>query len=205
MEMLKGVYLITDRTLCKNRELEAVREACEAGVNVVQYREKELSFDKKVEMAGEMARVCAKYGVIFIVNDDVEVALASGADGVHLGQKDKGIERALEKGMILGISASSIEEAKKAQESGASYIGFGPVFATGTKRDAAPPTGLKALKEAGKKSDVPVFAIGGIDEKNVDEVMKTGVAGIAVVSAIMAAKDFRAASERLVDKVEKWI
>ncbi len=205
MEMLKGVYLITDRLICKNRELEAVGAACEAGVNVVQYREKELSFDKRTEMAGEMARVCAKYGVIFIVNDEVGIALASGADGVHLGQADKGIEIARERGMIIGISASNLQEAKNAQEIGASYIGFGPVFATGTKKDAALPTGLNALREAGKNAGVPVFAIGGIDEKNVDEVMKTGVAGVAVVSAIMGAKDFRAASEKLVEKVENWI
>jgi thiamine-phosphate pyrophosphorylase len=205
MEMLNGVYLVTDRKLSKNRELEAVQAACEAGVNVVQYREKELPFDKRVERAGEIAQVCAKYGVIFIVNDDVDAARACGADGVHLGQKDKGIEAAREHGMIIGISASNVEEAKAAEKIGASYIGFGPVFATGTKKDAAPPTGIKALKEAVGKASAPFFAIGGIDEGNADEVMRTGVAGLAVVSAIMGAKNFQLASEKLVERVEKWI
>nr|QBM01418.1 thiamine-phosphate synthase [uncultured archaeon] len=203
----KGVYLITDRLLSHAREEEAVKAACKAGIRMVQYREKELSFKEQTSMARKLRRICSDYGTTFIVNDSVEIALSSNADGVHLGQDDfseENVKKAQYAGLILGISASNLQEAQAASEF-ADYIGFGPVFSTQTKKDAAKPAGIFGLSDVIASVKKPIYAIGGINEKNASKIMQTGAHGIAVISAIMASNDFYSSSKKLLKTVEKWI
>ncbi len=201
----KGVYLITDRVLSGGREAEAVEAACRAGVRMVQYREKEMGFGWKAEKAKELRGICREYGAGFFVNDEPDIALLCRADGVHLGQGDlEGLERAGEGGLMVGISASTVEQA--VQASGiADYVGFGPVFKTETKKDAGKPTGVQELGKAVKASAVPIYAIGGIGKGNAEEAMNAGAYGVAVISEIMGAADFYSASLELAKKVEPWI
>jgi thiamine-phosphate pyrophosphorylase len=129
-----------------------------------------------------------------VVNDDVEAALALDADGVHLGRGDPGAERALEQGLMLGVSASTVEEALAAERFGAAYVGAGPIWATPSKPDADPPIGLDGLREICEAVSVPVVAIGGVDAANAGDCIAAGAAGVAVVRA---AADARAVSEAL--------
>jgi thiamine-phosphate pyrophosphorylase len=131
--------------------------------------------------------------VTFVVNDDVEAAVQLGADGVHLGRGDSGAERALEEGLLLGLSASSVEEAREAERRGAGYIGAGPVWATPSKEDADPPTGLDGLREICTAVSIPVVAIGGIDASNAADCIRAGAVGVAVIRAAKDAAALRAA------------
>jgi thiamine-phosphate pyrophosphorylase len=166
-------------------ELAAARAAVEAGATVVQLRRKGASTAELVEAGSGFAEL----GATFVVNDDVEAALRLSADGVHLGRDDEGVERALEEGLLLGLSASSVEEAKAAEARGAGYVGAGPVWATPSKPDADPSVGLEGLQEICEAVEVPVVAIGGIDVSNAADCIRAGAAGVAV---IRAAKDARA-------------
>jgi thiamine-phosphate pyrophosphorylase len=166
-------------------DLETARSAVEGGATVVQLRVKGLDTDELVD-AGRPFR---ELPATFVVNDDVEAALRLSADGVHLGRDDEGVERALEEGLLLGLSASSVEEAKAAEARGAGYVGAGPVWATPSKPDADPSVGLEGLQEICEAVEVPVVAIGGIDVSNAADCIRAGAAGVAV---IRAAKDARA-------------
>jgi thiamine-phosphate pyrophosphorylase len=165
-------------------DLETARGAVEGGATVVQLRLKGATTEELVE-AGRPFR---DLPALFVVNDDVEAAIALDADGVHLGREDAGAERAVEAGLLLGISASSDEEARAGQAAGAAYIGAGPVWATPSKPDADPPIGLEGLASICRAVTVPVVAIGGVDAANARECLAAGAAGVAVVRAAMDAK-----------------
>ena len=163
-------------------DLETARIAVAGGATVVQWRLKDVPTVDVVERGRATRSFCARSGVTFIVNDDMEAALMLGADGVHLGRTDQGAERAREQGLMLGLSASTFEEAAAVAER-ADYIGAGPVWATPSKPDAEPPIGLEGLRAICAAVSVPVVAIGGIDETNAAECIRVGAAGVAVIRA----------------------
>lgn len=160
-------------------ELEAARRAVEEGATVVQLR---LKGATTAEVA-ERGRPFRALAATLVVNDDVDAALELGAGGVHLGRSDEGAGRALEAGLLLGLSASSVEEARRAEAAGASYVGAGPVWATPSKPDADPPLGLDGLRELCSAVTVPVIAIGGVDATNAGDCIRAGAAGVAVIRA----------------------
>ena len=171
-------------------DLETARQAVEGGATVVQLRLKGAPTTAVIE-AGRSFR---SLPATFVVNDDVDAAIGLGADGVHLGRDDPGAERALATGLMLGTSASSVEEARTGEVLGATYIGAGPVWETPSKPDADPPIGLEGLREICEAVSIPVVAIGGIDATNAADCVAAGAAGVAV---IRAATDIRAIDEAL--------
>ena len=173
-------------------DLETARMAAERGATVVQWRLKDVPTAEVVERGRATRSLCARHGATFIVNDDVEAALLLGADGIHLGREDTGAARALEQDLLLGLSASSVEEAVAA-DGVAEYIGTGPVWATPSKADADPPIGLDGLAEICGRVSLPVVAIGGIDVSNAADCIRAGAAGVAVIRAARDAAALRAA------------
>lgn len=171
-------------------DLATARAAVDGGATVVQLRLKGASTEEVISTGAAFRELDAT----FVVNDDVQAAIALGADGVHLGRDDPGAETAIAAGLILGTSAASVNEAKEGEALGAAYIGAGPVWETPTKPDADPPIGLEGLAEISQAVSVPVIAIGGIDAANAAECIAAGAHGVAVVRA---AADSRAVSEAL--------
>jgi len=187
----KKLYLVTDRSKFETTDafLDAVASALKGGVQIVQLREKNTTAKEFIQLGKKVKGLCALYDAVFIINDRVDVAHIVGADGVHLGQDDINIDEArhlLGKDTIIGISTHCPEQAKKAVESGADYIGVGPVYITPTKpgRQAV---GLEYVKWAAENINIPWFAIGGIDLENINEVTKAGAQRVAVVRAIINA------------------
>jgi thiamine-phosphate pyrophosphorylase len=153
-----------------------------------------------IEIARELKRMCAEVGVTFIVNDRVDVAIASEADGVHLGQDDFPISLAQEllgKNRIIGGSAATLQEAQKCLAEGVDYIGFGPVFPTASKNDAGPVTGIELLKEVVSTTSIPIVAIGGVNVENTPDVILAGAQGIAVISAVCCQENPEQATREL--------
>ncbi len=182
------LHILTD-TLLQSRfsHIELTGQAIAGGANTIQFRHKLGPTREMIQVATEMKRLCNEKGVIFIVNDRIDVAIASEADGVHLGQDDFPIPLArklLGDNRIIGGSAATMEEARKCLSDGADYVGFGPVFPTGSKDDAGPVSGIDILREIVETISLPIIAIGGIDKGNTPKVMKTGTHGIAVISAV---------------------
>jgi thiamine-phosphate pyrophosphorylase len=173
-------------------ELETARLAVEGGATVVQWRLKDVPRVDVVERGRATRSLCARHDVPFLVNDDLEAALMLGADGVHLGRNDDGAEAARAHGLMLGLSASSVEEARAA-DGLADYIGAGPVWTTPSKRDADPPIGLDGLGEVCAAVSTPVVAIGGIDAGNAGDCIRAGAAGVAVIRAARDAAAVRRA------------
>ncbi len=194
------LYAVSDRAWLRERTLSSVvLEAIRGGVSMVQLREKELPFDEFLAEAREIGALCRRYGVPFIVNDNIEIALRSGADGVHVGQSDRSAEevrRLIGKDKILGVSAGTVEAAKAAERAGADYLGVGAVFSTSTKTDADA-VSLETLAAICESVSIPVVAIGGIGEKNMKLLSGSGIAGVALVSAIFAAPDIKKETEKL--------
>ncbi len=195
------LYAVTDRTWLKpGRTLsQDLEEALKGGVTMVQLREKELNDDDFLRQAFDIKALCKTYNVPFIINDNVAVAIACDADGIHIGQHDMDglkVRERLGPDKIIGISAQTVEQAQKAVRSGADYLGVGAVFATSTKADASvlPADTLKAICKA---VDVPICAIGGIYDHNIKDLSGSGVHGVALVSAIFAQKYIKEASEKL--------
>lgn len=186
------IYGITDRTWLKPGESlsDVCREILEHGVTFLQIREKNLAQEAFLEEARELKDLCAQFHVPFVVNDSVEIAVQSGADGVHVGQSDikgRNIREMIGPERILGISAGTVEEARKAEQAGADYIGVGAVFGTSTKKDARN-LSVEKLREISASVSIPVVAIGGINRGNVRELSGSGVDGIAVISALFGAE-----------------
>jgi thiamine-phosphate pyrophosphorylase len=178
-------------------ELETARIAVEGGATVVQWRLKDAPRVDVVERGRATRSLCARYGVPFVVNDDVEAALMLGADGVHLGRDDQGADLAREHGLMLGLSAANVDQARGA-EVRADYIGAGPVWETPSKPDADPPLGLDGLRELCAAVSTPVVAIGGVDASNAAECISAGASGVAVIRAARdAAALIRAIDEAL--------
>jgi thiamine-phosphate pyrophosphorylase len=173
-------------------DLETARLAVDGGATVVQWRLKNLPRVEVVERGRATRSLCARHGVTFVVNDDVEAALMLGADGVHLGRADEGASRAQDHGLLLGLSAASLEEARAVADQ-ADYIGAGPVWETPSKPDADPAIGLDGLREICAAITIPVVAIGGIDPGNAGECIRAGAAGVAVIRSARAAAELRAA------------
>lgn len=197
------LYAVTDRAWTGKRSLyEQMEEALMGGVTCVQLREKELDEDAFVEEAIAVKKLCDKYGVPLIINDNYEVALKSGADGVHVGIEDcpvAEIRQKAGKDFIIGATAKTIEQAKAAEASGADYLGVGAVFPSPTKKNAIRIT-REQLKEICSAVSIPAVAIGGISLSNIAELVGGGMCGVAVVSAIFAAEDIRAAAKELKEK-----
>ena len=194
------LYAVTDRAWLKGQTLgEQVKEALEGGASFVQLREKALDDAAFLAEAIEIQALCKQYGVPFVINDNVEIALKMNADGVHVGQSDMeagDVRLLLGKDKILGVSAQTVEQALLAEERGADYLGVGAVFHTGSKADAddVSPETLKAICDA---VSIPVVAIGGIGKHNVLELRGSGICGVAVISAIFAERDIRSATAEL--------
>ena len=194
------LYAVTDRYWLNGRTLySVVEEALEGGTTFLQLREKNLDGGHFLEEARELQELCRKYNVPFIVNDNVEVALAMGADGIHVGQHDMeagDVRALLGPDKILGVSAQTVEQAVLAEQRGADYLGVGAVFPTGSKDDADDVSHetLKAICDA---VSIPVVAIGGISQQNVRQLAGSGICGIAVISAIFAQKDIKVATALL--------
>jgi len=194
-------HVLTD-TCLQNRfsHVELAELAIAGGADTIQFRQKEGATRMMIRAAEQMQDLCKKAGVTFIINDRVDVAVASHADGVHLGQDDFPIplaRRLLGEEAIIGGSAGSMEEARKCLLEGADYVGFGPVYPTTSKEDAGPAAGLSLLKQIVETIPLPIIAIGGITADNTPPVIKTGVHGIAVISAVCCQKDPRDAAKCL--------
>ena len=190
-ELLR-LYAVTDRSWLNGRTLfDQVEEALDGGATCVQLREKSLDRDAILQEAIEIARLCHRHGVPLLINDDVDIARRSGADGVHVGQDDMEAHLAREllgPDMIVGVTAKTVEQALRAQEAGADYLGSGAVFGSSTKLNAKPMT-KERLRSICDAVSIPVVAIGGINRNNLLELAGTGIHGVAVVSGIFAAAD----------------
>ena len=201
-----SLYLVTDRDLLKGRELtKVIEEAIIGGVSLVQLREKDASSLEFYEVAKEVKKVTDKYNVPLIINDRIDIALAIDALGVHLGQSDipcSIARKILPQGKIIGVSAHNLEEAEKALKDGADYLGCGAVFNTSTKKDVTT-LSYEGLKEITDNIDIPVVAIGGINENNIITLKGSGINGVAVVSSIIGKENVKGAAEKLKELVKK--
>lgn len=195
-----SVYLVTDHRNKTDEEfLKIIEEAIKGGTSIVQLREKTASTKDFYQLALKVKEITSKYDVPLLINDRIDIAIAVDSEGVHIGQDDMPADIArkiIGENKILGVSASTVEEAKKAQEDGADYIGSGAVFPTATKDDADS-VSKEELKEIVDSIDIPVVAIGGITLENSESLKDTGIAGFSVVSAIMSADNPKEASQKL--------
>lgn len=202
------LYAVTDRRWLKEKSLcEQAEEAIQGGATFIQLREKRLDKENFLAEAKEMQTLCRKYGIPFVINDNVDIAAAIDVDGVHVGQSDMeagDVRRRLGRDKIIGVSAQTVEQALLAQERGADYLGVGAVFSTGSKDDADE-VSYDTLKAICSAVRIPVIAIGGIDKDNVGGLSGSGICGVAVISAIFAAEDVKRAAAELKEKVEKMV
>ncbi|UCB51749.1 MAG: thiamine phosphate synthase [Candidatus Zixiibacteriota bacterium] len=200
------LYVIADKKICGGRDVEdVVRQAIEGGAQMIQYRDKDADDADFLSTASKLRAVCKNRGVPFIVNDRAEIAREVDADGVHVGQKDISINQArkiLDPAKIVGESARTIHQAKRAEEEGADYVGVGPIFETPSK-GIDKPVGLNIIREARENLHIPFFPIGGINPKNVDQIVRAGGRRIAVISAVVLAGDVRSAATELVKKLRQ--
>ena len=202
------LYAVTDRHWLDGRRLvDVVRESLDGGVTMVQLREKTLDEANFLAEAKELQALCRERGVPFLVNDNVEIAHEMDADGVHVGQSDmeaQDVRALLGPDKILGVSAHTVEQAVLAEKHGADYLGVGAVFPTGSKDDADD-VSYETLKAICAAVSIPVVAIGGIAQSNVEQLAGSGICGVAVISAIYAAKDIQKASVDLRLATEKML
>jgi thiamine-phosphate pyrophosphorylase len=201
------LYLVTDRHQTNGRDLlSVVEQALEGGVKAVQLREKDLNGRELFALAEKTRRLCLDYGATLFINDRIDVALAVDADGVQLGSASVPLDAArqlLGGTGLIGASTHSLQEAQDAERYGADFVLFGPVFFTPSKAAYGAPQGTGALREIVEKISLPIYAIGGVTADNVAETTKTGVCGIAVISAIMSAEDPRDAAVKLLSRLHR--
>lgn len=202
------LYAVTDRAWLNGRSLyEQVEEALQGGATFIQLREKKLDEETFLQEAREIKKLCANYNIPFVINDNVEIAIACDADGVHVGQSDMeagDVRSKLGPDKIIGVSAGTVEQAVLAEKRGADYIGVGACFSTSTKLDASN-VALEELKKICETVKIPVVAIGGITKENILELCGTGVDGAAVVSAIFAQENIEKAAKELYDLSERMV
>ena len=202
------LYAVTDRRWLGEKTLkEAVKEALKGGATFIQLREKNMDRDEILKEAFEIKELCGLYGAPFVIHDDVDMALACDADGVHVGQKDMEASEArkrLGSGKIIGVSVRTVEQAAAAEAAGADYLGVGAVFSTGSKADAERIT-KETLKDICSAVDIPVIAIGGVNSENVKGLAGTGVCGAAVISAIFGADDIKKAAGELAAGIDEML
>lgn len=204
-----GIYGITAEEFSNGRSnLYVAKEMISAGIKVIQYREKEERKSRRamLEECREIRKMTRDADVLFIVNDYLDIALLSDAEGIHCGQDDLSVSdiRQLSSDLMIGISTETPEQGEKAVIDGADYIGIGPVFKTGTKKDAADPVGLNYLKYAAENINIPFVAIGGIKEHNLEQVLRTKTSSIAIISDITEADDIKAKISSLNEIVRKY-
>ena len=201
-----SLYLVTDRDILGDRNLcKAVEDSIKGGVSIVQLREKFVDDETFLKIAKEVQKITKKYNIPLIINDNVKIAKEIDAEGVHIGQSDKPLEetrKILGKDKIIGVSVGSLDEALKAQKGGADYLGIGTIFYTGTKKDINEPLGIEKLKTIVENISIPSVAIGGIHLDNIEEVMKTGVNGVAVISEILGKEDIENATRTLLSFIK---
>ncbi|WCK54925.1 thiamine phosphate synthase [Aneurinibacillus sp. Ricciae_BoGa-3] len=202
------VYFIMGSINCRKNPLEVLQEAIDGGITLFQFREKgkgSLVGEDKLRLAKQLQEICRKNTVPFIVNDDIDLAIELDADGVHIGQEDEpaeNVRKRIGSHKIVGVSAHTLEEAQKAIEDGADYLGLGPIFATQTKEDVKAVQGtrlIKLLRQNGM--NIPIVGIGGINPDNAQEVMTAGADGVSVITAISHAPSIKDAAARLVIEV----
>lgn len=202
------LYAITDRRWLNGETLEEqVELAIEGGATIVQLREKTLNDSDFLEQAKRLKNTCVKANVPLIINDNVEIALESDADGVHIGQSDRPAREVREKlgpNKLLGISCRTVEDAVIAETNGADYLGVGAMFPTATKTDTRPVT-IETLKAICQAVNIPVVAIGGINLDNIQQLKKTGIAGIVAISAIFSQANIETAARDLKAEINKYI
>ena len=202
------LYAVTDRTWLSGETLyDQVEKAIKGGVTFIQLREKKLDQESFLNEAIKIQKLCRKYNIPFVINDNVEIARKIDADGVHVGQSDmkaKNVRAIFGADKILGVSAQTVEQAILAEKEGADYLGVGAVFPTGSKADAED-VSLDTLKEICSAVNIPVVAIGGIGADNVSKLENSGISGIAVISAIFAAEDIESATKNLKELTEKVV
>lgn len=201
------LYAITDRTWLNGRTLEdVVEQSLMGGVDIIQLREKNLDFNAFLDSAIKIKRLTDRYNVPLIINDNIEVCIQSGANGIHLGQGDTPLVEArqiLGNNKIIGVTAKTIEQSQQAEINGADYIGVGAMFGSTTKKDAIPLT-FEELANIRKSVNIPIVAIGGINAENIYQFKGTSIDGIAVVSAIFRQEDIKSATENLLSKISKF-
>jgi len=205
-ERLNNLFftLITDRNLCKQPLSHTVKLALKGGVKTIQLREKGLATFELYSLACELRKITSEFKANFIVNDRVDIALAVEADGVHLGWQSLPfpvVRRLVGSERLIGVSTHNRQEALQAQEYGADYITFGPIFDTPSKAGLLKPTGIEEIRKLKKEINIPLVAVGGINEKNVESVLNGGADGIAVISSIMQADNPEDAAGCLCTKI----
>ena len=202
------LYAVTDRMWLNGRTLaHDVEQTLLGGATFMQLREKDTTYEEFLRQAKEVKGVCKKFGVPFVINDNIDIALAVDADGVHVGQSDMeagSVREKLGADKVLGVSVRTVEEARLAWERGADYLGVGAVFHTSTKPDAGDVT-LAQLKEVCNAVPIPVVAIGGISRENVALLAGTDIDGVAVVSALFAAQDIQGATAEMKKMLERVV
>ncbi len=206
MSQLSGLYVITDETVCPGRtHSEIAQAAVDGGARIIQLRDKTAPDRYFYEAALEIREITDAAGALFLINDRIDIAAAVGVDGVNTGQTDlpvPTVRELLGEGAILGVSAQNLDQARQAQEDGADYIGFGPVFATTTKLDAGPGCGIETLRTLCHEISLPVVAVGGISIENIGSIAANGAACAAVVSAVACARDMAQATADLIREFE---
>ncbi len=208
------LYLITDRNQI-HRELveltggrdsiDVVKEALQGGVTAVQLREKDLPIRELLKLAEDMRKITKDSGAMLFINGRIDVAMAVGADGIHLGQTDLPVDvvrKIVGNRFMIGVSTHNLKEAKEAEEKGADFITFGPVYETPAKLKYGKPVGVNALKEIKNGISIPVYAIGGIKSGDIKPILATGANGVAVISAIIGAKEPKKAAEEIIRSIQ---
>ncbi len=205
LSRLGGLYLVLDTQALKGRDaVEVAARAIRGGAKVIQLRDKQLMRGELLEIARRLKEICAENGVLFIVNDYLDIALAAGADGLHLGQEDLPLaeaRRLLPIDSLIGCSTTSLSQAVRAQAGGADYVAVGSIYPTLSK-EKFKLVGLETLRRVRSRVSLPLIAIGGIDHTNVKEVMKAGATGVAVISAVLGADDVEEATRRLAARLK---
>ncbi len=200
------VYLITDRKKGPRETFfDSIESALRSGIRAIQLREKDLTVKELLDYALKVREMTGRYNAKFLVNDRVDVAMAVGADGAHVGRQSMSagaIRKIAGKDFLIGVSAHNMDESMEAQRDGADFITFGPVYETPSKIKYGKPVGVVALRDVVKKVNIPVFALGGIHEKNIPEVMTAGVTGVAMISAIWGADNIEKKTKEIVRLVE---
>jgi len=199
------LYIVTDETLVPGcSHIQIAKKSLLGGAKVIQLRDKHKNGAELYAIAKEIRTLCTQHDASFIVNDRLDIALATGADGVHLGQDDLPLCAArllAPPPFIIGVSVGSVKEAEIAERDGADYLGVGPVYPTGTKMDAGPAVGPELVKCIREKTALPIVAIGGINLSNAQDVLAAGADGIAVISAVICSPDINAASRIFVNLI----
>jgi thiamine-phosphate pyrophosphorylase len=201
-----GFILITNRKICEAKLADIISQAIDGGVETVQLREKDLSSVELYVLASEIREITMEKGANLIINDRVDIALAVDADGVHLGWKSLGIglvRKMIGHDKLIGFSAHNLQEAKKAEDSGADYVTISPIFDTVYKDYFVEPLGTEKIGKIKEEIDIPVIALGGINENNVNGVLENGAYGIAVISAILQSEDPRQSANRLYKEIKR--